>query len=160
MGKAEPRPFDLPRTRLATQMEADFIEVRDTGRAERMPLGEQPTRYVDRDVAAECGVAAVDQGAASASLTKTEILVMQDFGRGEAVMKFDEVEVGDVDPRSRIGLQGGGARDLVEISQPVFDVGVDAAERCFAAHPHRPAHQAMRSEEHTSELQSLMRISY
>src|SRR3546814_10088253 len=84
---------------------------------------EQPTRYVDRDAAAECGVAAVDQGAASASLTKAEILVMQDFGRGEAVMKFDEVEVGDVDPRSLIDLQGGGARDLVEISQPVFEIG-------------------------------------
>src|SRR3546814_11050940 len=102
MGKAEPRPFDLPRTRLATQMEADFIEVRDTGRAERMPLGEQPTRYVDRDAAAECGVAAVDQGAASASLPKTEMLVMQDFGRGDEVRNFAKVEGGAVDPRPRI----------------------------------------------------------
>src|SRR3546814_2026143 len=68
--------------------------------------------------------------------------------------------------------EGGQARRLQPLSQPPADhrrrhhttpgsrTGRPPAPRCLSATPELKAGSALRSEEHTSELQSLMRISY
>src|SRR3546814_4693965 len=57
------------------------------------------------------------------------------------------------------GVGGDAARDLALLHLPLAAVG-EQIPRIASAHDPRAGHPLPRSEEHTSELQSLMRISY
>src|SRR5271170_4058669 len=68
----------------------DFADIRDAGRAERMPLREQSARYVDRIVAAEArmhAAARIDELARFAVAAEAEVLVMHELRGREAVMQ-------------------------------------------------------------------------
>src|SRR3546814_4264814 len=69
----------------------------------------------------------------------------------------------------RIGLAEGGMQHCegrLEVAEPFHRrldehvAGEEGMPGAFADHAHRQAVRLVRSEEHTSELQSLMRISY
>src|SRR5437588_4889481 len=93
VGETEPGPFDLSLVRLASQVRRHLVDVGDAGRAERMPLREQTTGDVHRNLAAECDGAAVDHLAGFTVLAQTEVLVVQDLGGREAVVELDEIDV-------------------------------------------------------------------
>ena len=57
MGEANPRAFNLPGTSLAAQLIDDLDHVGDTGRADRVALGQEPARHVDRNPPAQRGIA-------------------------------------------------------------------------------------------------------
>src|SRR6266851_5133212 len=78
------------------QMPHDLADIRHAGRAERMPLGEQPARYVDRGLAAEARMhpaARIDERASLAVAAKSEVLVMHQLRSREAVMQFGERDI-------------------------------------------------------------------
>src|SRR3546814_4021693 len=68
--------------------------------------------------------------------------------------------------RSAVPAGGGGkrqdreARDLVDFQRPLRNAQRRARHPAADKGAERQVHQPRRSEEHTSELQSLMRISY
>src|SRR3546814_2827610 len=87
-------------------------------------------------------------------------------GDGVAACIYRQIE--GVDFRLAVHLRHAGARDhaiLLEISGHILRPAETAEQRCrHAARNARrraaPAQCCLRSEEHTTELQSLMRISY
>src|SRR3546814_1860396 len=87
--------------------------------------------------------------------------------RGQAVQRDKQaavlVRAADADPRAlRQAVAGHRPQDDATVEQRLFDARSVFAEldqqEVGLRRRHRPA--ALRSEEHTSELQSLMRISY
>src|SRR3546814_6246973 len=86
----------------------------------------------------------------------------------------DEADVGGIEPRGRQRLlrRRGAERagrlvrlgDMTETDAGAFDdpfvTGIDALRKLVVRHARARQRRAGRSEEHTSELQSLMRISY
>src|SRR2546421_2861268 len=104
VGETEPGPFDLSLVRLASQVRRHLVDVRDAGRAERVPLREQTTGDVHRNLAAECDGAAVDHLTGLAVFAQAEVLVMQDLGRREAVVQLDEIDVFRSDAGHLVGL--------------------------------------------------------
>src|SRR3546814_8409069 len=65
-----------------------------------------------------------------------------------------------VDTRQQFGHGEGLGQIIVAAGAQARDAFIDLAERAQDQHRRRVASRAHRSEEHTSELQSLMRISY
>src|SRR3546814_9187964 len=63
-------------------------------------------------------------------------------------------------PRPRGVIDGAGKLWILEHGHAFFVRKFSNSERCFAAAPCDHQRHGVRSEEHTSELQSLMRISY
>src|SRR3546814_2289376 len=86
-----------------------------------------------------------------------------DQGTVSALCPFDhEEEQGEADERQRPQLEGGKSCRGQKSKQKGGDVGMTCQhERCYRLlwDEFQPR-MARRSEEHTSELQSLMRISY
>src|SRR3546814_11015969 len=78
--------FDLPRPGVAAQMQAQLIEIGDTRGTDRMPLRQETSRDVDRYTPAERSSPAVDHVIGLAGAAKLQILIMQQFGGGEAVV--------------------------------------------------------------------------
>ena len=74
-------------------MGRDFVDVGNPRGPERVPLGEESTRDVDGNAAAQSGFAFVDHSSGFAVSAEPEVLVVEDFRRGEAVMEFYEVDV-------------------------------------------------------------------
>src|ERR1043166_2873116 len=91
--EAELRALDLAFVRLAPQVRRHLVDVGDAGRAERVPLREQTTGDVHRNLAAECDGAAVDHLTGFTVLAQTGVLVVQDLGGREAVVALGEIEV-------------------------------------------------------------------
>src|SRR3546814_8320697 len=64
-------------------------------------------------------------------------------------------------PARGLTFSVGGAWNVAEIDDAnAFVAGCGSATPCTILDPQRPSSPGIRSEEHTSELQSLMRISY
>ena len=55
------RPFDLSVAGFASQMGGHLVDVGDAGGAERVALGQQPARHVDRDLPVPPRAPLVDQ---------------------------------------------------------------------------------------------------
>src|SRR3990167_3913350 len=91
--KAELRVPDLPLSGIAAQVSGDLVDVGDAGSAQGMAFGQQPAGDIHRDAAAQLGVAVVDQPSRLAVGAEAEVLVVNDLGRGEAVVQLDEAEV-------------------------------------------------------------------
>ena len=101
--------FDLSSAGLATEMCGDFEDVGEPGCAERMALGQQAPRRVDRDPAVALRVAPRMEEFAGASpgSQSAEVLVVEKLGSGEAVVQFDQVEVSRADAGALVGAVGG-----------------------------------------------------
>src|ERR1700722_9034964 len=94
-------------------MPHDFADICDAGRAQRMSLGKQAARHVNRSLAAEPRMhpaAFVDELARLAVAAKTEVLVMHQFGSSETVMQFGQRDVLRPDTCGFVGLFRGAAR--------------------------------------------------
>src|SRR5579884_3037837 len=128
-------------------MEAYLVDVCDPGRAQGMALREQAPRHVHGYPPAMGRLAAVDQGSALTFVAQTQILVVQDLRRGEAVVQLDQIEIRDVDTRGFVSQLRGRTRDLVEIGQTVLDARVNAAQRLRGANSHGAAHEPVFARE-------------
>ncbi len=94
VGEADLRPLDLTRARLPPQVVRDLPDVRDAGRGDRVALGLQAARHVDRRAAVaerRTGLEEVDRTALGA---EHQVVVVHELGRREAVVQLDQVEVG------------------------------------------------------------------
>src|SRR5436190_11379958 len=89
--------LDLAVAGLAPQVRRDFVEVCDAGCAEEVALRDEATRRVDGRLTVAPGTALVDELARLTRLAQSEVVVVDELGRREAVVKLDEVEVGRVD---------------------------------------------------------------
>src|SRR5262249_29631469 len=78
--------LDLTLGRGATEVGGHLEDARNAGRAERMALRQEPAGDVHRDAAAVRGFAFVDQAPGLAFLAETEVLVVEQLGRREAVV--------------------------------------------------------------------------
>src|SRR5260370_17514153 len=104
MGQADPGPLDLPRPGLAAQVGGHLVDVGDAGRPERVALGQQAAGDVDRDLAVTPRAAAVDPLAGPALRAQSEVVVVAQFGGGEAVLQLDQVEVLRPPPAAPLAL--------------------------------------------------------
>jgi hypothetical protein len=59
LGQGDARPFDLPGTSPAAQLFGQLEELPESRGRQRVPLGLQPTRRVDRQSSTQRGVAAL-----------------------------------------------------------------------------------------------------
>src|SRR3954453_9658623 len=82
--------LDLAVTGLAPQVRRDLVEVCDAGRAEGVALRDEATRRVDRRLTVAPGTALVDELARLTRLAQSEVVVVDELGRREAVVKLDE----------------------------------------------------------------------
>src|SRR3546814_6666500 len=99
--------------------------------------------------------------AAEAQVALAHVLEVAHEAEGAGAADLADVVLGgefDLGPRLRLGN-----RRVVEIdgeAQPEAVMRLEAGDLVAVAHFHRTRDADERSEEHTSELQSLMRISY
>src|SRR3954449_11558509 len=93
MGHADLGALDLTVTGLAAQVVADLPDVGDAGRRDRVALGLQAAGHVDRGGAVAPRRPALEERRRAALLAQAEVVVVHQFGGGEAVVQLDEVEV-------------------------------------------------------------------
>ena len=117
MGHADLGALDLARTRLAPQMGGDFPHVGDPGGTDGVPLRLEPARHVDRHGAIAPGGSGVEEVDGSALLAQHQVVVVDEFGGGEAVVQFHQVEVRGADTGLLVGHGGGVAGQGVHIGQ-------------------------------------------
>ena len=135
-------PLDLALAGVAPQVRGHLVDVGDAGGAERMTLGEQTARHVDRNPPPERHIAVVDQPSRVAVPAQPEVLVVEDLGGGEAVVEFDEIhilrpEAGHLVGRGR-SLAGAGVD--IRHDQVAFLPGVGGEHR--GAHLDGAVHEA------------------
>src|SRR6476646_4703308 len=104
--QTDARAVDLAAARLAAQMRRHLVDVGDAGGAERMTLRQKSAGDVDGNAPAELGLAAVDHAARLTVLAETEMLVVHELGRGEAVMQLDEIEIVRAESRHLVSRLG------------------------------------------------------
>src|SRR3546814_3198148 len=127
-----------------------------------MPVGEQSTRRVSDDLAPIGVVAVHDETLGFANCTKPQRFITDEFILREAIMHLYDVDGLRSDPR---GVERS-LRSSARHAEPYQLPHVTSFEGSCRVRRHRlgpnshPSVQAVRSEEQTSELQSLMRISY
>ena len=78
---------------LSAQLQRSLVELAHAGRAHRMPLGEQAAAGVDGDLAAHCGAPFRGPDGALATRRDAQVLGVDHFRDGEAVVQLDEVDV-------------------------------------------------------------------
>ena len=103
--------------RLAAQVGADLPDVGDAGRRDRVALGLQTTRDVDRGLPVPPGGPAVEEVDRAALLAQHEVVVVHELGGREAVVQLDEVEVLGTDAGLLVGLRGRVAGQGVDVGQ-------------------------------------------
>ena len=96
-------------------MGGDLVEVGGAGGADRVALGDEAAADVDGGLAVAPRRAGVDEGARPTRLAQPEVVVVDELGRGEAVVELDQVEVLGTDARLFVGLVGGQARERVDV---------------------------------------------
>jgi len=89
MRQAELGALDLALVRLAAQVRRDLVDVRNAGCSERVALGEQSARHVDRNATTQGRFVGVDRAAGHAGVDQPEVLVVENLGTGEAVVERD-----------------------------------------------------------------------
>src|SRR5262245_26392303 len=85
---------DLSWARLAAELRHDLADLRRAGGADRMALGLEATRGIDRDLAAEARPAPFRRETPGARLEEPQTLRGHDLGDREAVVQLDHVDVG------------------------------------------------------------------
>src|SRR4051812_26643562 len=88
--QAEPRALDLARAGLTAELPDELRALREAGRAQRVPLGQQPAGGVRHDAAAVGVVAVHDELLGRALRRQPERLVAQQLVRREAVVQLDD----------------------------------------------------------------------
>ncbi len=131
MGQAHLGPLDLTITGLAAQMRGDLVDARDAGGRDGMTFGLEAARHVDRRAAVAPWCARVEEVGRTARLAQTEVVVVQQLGRSEAVVQLDEVEVGGADARHLVRLAGCVAGARIDIGEHVaaVDIGIGGEHR-------------------------------
>src|SRR5208282_1030465 len=99
MRQADVRVAYLSRSRLASELLDDFHDLRNSGCAQRMALGEQPAGAAHGHPSVDRAQPLFDKLSAFATLAQSKVFVVDDFGDREAVVQFDHVEV--------VGLEAG-----------------------------------------------------
>ncbi len=82
-----------------------------------MALGFQSAADVDRHGAVAPAFSGVDEVDRAAGVAESQIVVVDEFGGGEAVVEFDEVEFVGPDTGLLVGGGGGLARQGVDIGE-------------------------------------------
>ena len=100
----DPGVGDLARAGLAAQLPDEFGALGEAGGAERVALGEQAAGGVGDDSAAIGVVAVGDELFGGACGGEAEGFVGDEFVGGEAVVEFDDVEVGGADAGGFVDL--------------------------------------------------------
>src|SRR4051794_33776709 len=88
VGKTDLGAFDLAIAGLTTQVMADLPDVGDAGGGDRVALRLQTARHVDRRLAGAPRGAAVEEVARLARLAQHQVVVVHQFGGGEAVVEL------------------------------------------------------------------------
>ncbi len=132
MGKAHLGALDLTVPCLATQVGGDLEHVGDTGRTDRVPLGDESTGHVHRRGAVTERSPGVDEVACATPLTQPQVVVVDQFGRGKAVVQLDQVEVLGADAGLLVGLAGGIASEGVHVwlDLAALHVRIGCEHRC------------------------------
>src|SRR5207342_2776737 len=89
--------LDLARAGLAAQLGHQFVELADAGGTQRMALGFETTRGVDRDPAADGEFAALGRRAAATRGDEAEVLGLDDLAHRRRVVDFGDVDVAGPD---------------------------------------------------------------
>ena len=87
------RSWHLSRAAPATQLLNELVDLTEPGRPERLTLGEQSPRRVDRQPPAERGIAAAEQRSLVARLAEPEIAVGEKLRGRIGVLTLHDVEV-------------------------------------------------------------------
>ncbi len=80
-------------TRLAPKLPEYFTDLGNTGRADRMPLGQETAAGIDRAAATKLCHALVNKFSALAGLAQAQLLIHQEFGRRGRVVSLDNLEI-------------------------------------------------------------------
>src|SRR5438876_5612507 len=92
VGEADRGALDLTIAGLAPQVGGDLVDVGGAGGADRVALGDEAAADVDGGLAVAPRRAGVDEGARPTRLAQPEVVVVDELGRGEAVVELDQVE--------------------------------------------------------------------
>src|SRR6266566_8279563 len=87
VGEADLGPVDLTLAGFAPEVGGDLVDVGGARGADGMALGDQPAADVDRRAPIPHRRAGVDELARPARLTQAEVVVVDELGRGEAVVE-------------------------------------------------------------------------
>src|SRR5665647_2672960 len=90
LGDRDPRAIDLARTRLVTQLRDEFVDLGEAGGADRVPLRFQPAGWIDRNSAANRGLAAFADEAAVTESAQAEIFNLNDLAHRGGVMHLSD----------------------------------------------------------------------
>ena len=93
MGKTDLGAFDLAVTALSAQLANNFNDLGNPGRPYGMPLGKQPAAGIDRNTAAQRCLSVFEQFGRLAPRTKSQRFVIKQFGDGERVMDFSQIDI-------------------------------------------------------------------
>src|ERR1700744_4206823 len=88
VGERQSCALDLANAGLAAKLPNQLGALRKSGGAERMSLRQQPSRWIDHDLAAVAVVAVVDEARGSPFRRQAKSLIGQDLVRGEAVVQL------------------------------------------------------------------------
>src|SRR5690606_34641872 len=123
-----PRTFDLAWPGLAAQLGHEFMDLPEAGGPDRMALGFQPARRVDRNAAADLRLAPLAQGPALAELAEPQVLDLDDLAHGGRIVDFGDRHVLRSHASALIGAPGGDRRAvLVDPCWIAIGPGVDDA---------------------------------
>src|SRR5579863_4170127 len=100
----ETRVRDLPGTGLAAELLHEFVDLTETGGANRVPLRFQTSRGIDRNSAAQCSLATLRKRSALADFTEPQVLDLNYFCERGCVVHFRDGHVLWSDPRLVIRL--------------------------------------------------------
>src|ERR1700722_13850659 len=115
-------PVDLTVSGLAAQMGRHLVEVGDAGGPDRIAFGQQSAGYIDRQRSVPGRRTGVDEVAGAAGVAQAQIVVVDQFGGGEAIMQLHQIEILGADARRLVGLIGCHPRQGV-------NVGLDLSTR-------------------------------
>src|SRR5271156_1658532 len=122
MSQTDLGPVNLTVSGLAAQMGRHLVEVGDASGPDRMALGQQSAGYVDRQRSIPGRRTGVDEVASAAGLAQAKIVVVDQFGGGEAIVQLHQIEILRTDARSLVSLIRRHPRQGV-------DVGLDLSAR-------------------------------
>ena len=122
MGHPNLRALDLPRSRLSSEMRRDLPDVGDAGGRDRVTLRLQATRDIHRRAAIAPGGAGVEEVHGAAFGAEHEVVVVDEFGGGETVVQFYEIQIARVDAGVLIRHACGEAGNRIDVREYVAGV--------------------------------------
>src|ERR1700722_20853714 len=103
----DPRAVDLAGPGLVTQLRDKFVDLREAGGADRMPLRFQSSRRIDRYATSDSGFAAFADGAAVAEGAQAEIFYLDDLAHGGSIVHFGNRDIARPDACLFVSASGG-----------------------------------------------------